>query len=319
MKRASSRAAAVVGVLLAVSRVASAQTAEDRETARRLFEQGKTRRDAGDAKGALESFRAADALMNVPTTKLAVARAYVALGRLVEARDAAVAVAYIKETPSEPQPFVDARASASQLAAELAEKIPSLTITLQGPRPHTLTIDGEPVPPDAWGSPRRLNPGKHAVVARRGAREVKAEVVVVERRSETLTLDMPQQAEGPGPRGPSSPPPAASRERPLGPLVWIGGGLAAAGLATGVVAGILSMSNKSDADALCRDGKCPPPAHGSLDAAGTWATVSTIGFAAAGAGLALGAVGFAIRPGPAKQGSTAVLVRPGGAAIAGSF
>lgn len=337
MRRASSRALHLLfAVLPALASaavflrpdVASAQSADDRETARRLFEQGKSRRDAGDARGALEAFRAADALMNVPTTKLAVARAYVALGRLVEARDAAVAVAYLKAGRAEPQPFVDARAAAARLATELAARIPSLTIALHGPAPQTLTIDGEPVPRDAWGAPRRLNPGKHAVVARRGAREVKADVVVAERANDTVTLDMPL-ASGDDEAAPAAAAPASDRpssvtlgpppSRPLGPLVWIGGGVAVAGLATGAVAGLISMSNKSDADALCRDGKCPPPAYDALDAANRWATVSTIGFATAGVGLALVAVGLLVRPEPSRQGSAALLVRPGGAGLAGSF
>ena len=55
--------------------LASAQSEADKDTARKLFDEGKTRRDRGDIAGALESFKGADAVMNVPTTKLAVARA----------------------------------------------------------------------------------------------------------------------------------------------------------------------------------------------------------------------------------------------------
>ena len=222
---------------------ARAQTPEDRESARRLFDDGKSRRDRGDAAGALESFRAADALMHVPTTKLAVARAYLALGTLVEARDAALAVAQIPVAASgEPAPFTDARAAAARLAAEIAERIPSIAITLDGAPPDSLSIDGVVVPHEAWGAPRRVNPGKHTVVAKRGPREVTGQVVVAERDSASITLETSALAGGPAPEplreAPPPPPPPALR--PLGPLFWIGAGVGAAGLAVGTVAGAIS-------------------------------------------------------------------------------
>jgi hypothetical protein len=169
MRRASNRTVVIAAVLVLgglVPRLATAQTAEDRETARRTFDEGKARRDAGDAAGALESFRAADAIMNAPTTKLAVARAYLTLGKLVEAREAALKVAQIPVAPNESQPFQDARVSAAHLAGELAGRIPSLEVSIQGEQPEALTIDGVAIPREAWTAPRRVNPGKHVVAAR---------------------------------------------------------------------------------------------------------------------------------------------------------
>jgi hypothetical protein len=311
-----------MAALCLAPRPASAQTPEDRETARRLFEQGRTRRDSGDAAGALESFRAADALMNVPTTKLAVARAYLALGKLVEARDAALAVAQIPAATSEPTPFTDARAAAAQMATDIAGRIPSVTIAIDGDAPESLRIDGAVVPRDAWSAPRRVNAGKHVVVAklrsRGGSREVTQEIVVAEAENASVSLDTHALPEEPEPQAqPRREAPAVSR--PLGALFWIGAGVGAAGLAVGGLAGAISMSNKSHADSFCRDSKCPPPAYGSLDAASTWASVSTIGFVAAGAGAALAVVGLVLRPSSASPPGAALMVRPGGADLVGSF
>jgi hypothetical protein len=344
MKRASRRAprpnanraaCALLAVLVASSLAlaaapAAAQSPEDRESARRLFEEGKTRRDHGDAAGALESFRAADALMNVPTTKLAVARAYQALGKLVEARDAAMAVAQIPSPPTEPTPFIDARTAAAQLATQLAGRIPSIAIAFHGDAPASLGVDGEGVPRDAWSTPRRVNAGKHTVVAKRAGREVSAQVTVAEGESASVTLDtsaLPaDEAAATGSRAPSEAPSApsaasaaTSASRPLGPVFWIGAGLGAAGLMAGGVAGGISLANKSSADAFCRDAKCPPPAYPSLDAASTWATVSTVGFVAAGVGAAVAVVGLVLRPASATPTSAALWIRPGGAALLGSF
>jgi hypothetical protein len=64
---------------------ASEPTASEKETARGLMDEGHAKDDRGDHAGALESFRAADALMHVPTTGLEVGRQQVALKLLVAA------------------------------------------------------------------------------------------------------------------------------------------------------------------------------------------------------------------------------------------
>jgi hypothetical protein len=318
MKRASSIAAAllVAGALFAPA-LARAQTPEDRESARRLFEQGKARRESGDATGALESFRAADALMNVPTTKLAVARAYLAVGKLVEARDAAVIVAQLPVGANEPQPFTDARTAAAQLASEIAGRIPSISIAIQGGAPDSISIDGSTIPGEAWSAPRRTNPGKHTIVARFGGREITDEVTLTEGENASVAIDtgaLPSQAKPPQSRETQPLP------RPLGALFWAGAGLGAAGVAVGAAAGFVSLADKSHADSFCRDSKCPPAAYGSLDAASTWATVSTVGFIAAGVGCAVAGLGLAFRPSAAgPAGGAALVIRPGGADVVGRF
>jgi hypothetical protein len=298
--------------------LARAQTPQDRESARGLFEQGKLQRDRGDAAGALESFRAADALMNVPTTKLAVARAYLALGRLVEARDAAMLVAQIPLASSEPAPFTDARSAASQLASEIGKRIPSVVIAFEGEAPDSLSVDGVAIPSQAWSAPRRVNPGKHTVVARLGAREVAHDVVVGEGENASIALDTHDLRPRDAPPAPSDHP-VPAREPGLGAVFWVGAVAGAAGLAAGSVAGVLSLSNKSQADSFCRDGKCPPAAYPSLDAASRWATISTVAFTVAGAGAVLAGVGLFLHRSSASSATAALVVRPGGAYVIGSF
>src|SRR5262245_601390 len=94
MKRGSRLLASFLVLSLGLmASLAYAQSPGEREKARKLFEDGKSRRDRGDKGGALQSFQAADKIMAVPTTRLAVARALATLGRLVEAREAALSVA----------------------------------------------------------------------------------------------------------------------------------------------------------------------------------------------------------------------------------
>jgi hypothetical protein len=316
------------GVLLAAT-PARAQSSADKETARTLFEEGKTKRDRGDAAGALASFRAADAIMNVPTTKLAVARAHAALGQLTEAREAALAVALIPAAPNEPAPFVDARGAAAKLSTELSDRIPSVAIVVEGaPKDEEtiVTVDGAVVPKEAWGFPRRLNPGKHTIVAKVRGREVKNEVSLNEKQMQSVTLDVTSIAAAAPAADAAARPEAQPAKGPLSPLVWGGLGVAAVGVGLGTITGVVSMNNASELDVQCRDGRCPPGAHGSLDAAQTWATVSTVSFIVAGLGAGVATVGFFMgrkAPSEAAPGSSTAAVTPviglGTAGIAGRF
>jgi isocitrate lyase len=81
---------------------AGAQTDEQRNTARDLMDQGDERVAHQDYAAALTLYRAAHDIMNVPTTGIEVARTLSSLGKLVEARDAALEVLKLPEAPNEP-------------------------------------------------------------------------------------------------------------------------------------------------------------------------------------------------------------------------
>jgi len=345
-KRASRRiigAVAIAVSTLLASPPSFAQTAAERETARTLFEEGKVRRDKGDKEGALESFKAADALVSVPTTKLAVARAYLALGKLVDARDAAVQVANIPVAKKEPQPFTDARAAAAKLANDLQGRIPSITFDVVGapqdaPDDVQVEVDGVAVPAAALVAPRKVNPGKHTVVAKLKERDgqVQQDVTVEEKATKPVTLDVTEIAKKPkksavvatAPPPEKNPattePPNEEKKKGISPLVWIGGGVAIVGAAAGTVFGLMSMSDKESADQYCRDGKCPPPGHDAADSAKSEALISTISFAVAGVGAGVAIVGlFLSRSSKPSDKTGHVNVSPyvsyGAAGFTGSF
>lgn len=328
-----------IAVALA-STPAFAQNAEERETARQQFEDGKKKRDSGDKEGALASFKAADALMNVPTTKLAVARAYLALGRLVEARDAAFRVSQIPVEKKEPQPFADARAASAKLAEDLAKRIPSVTLNLVGVPSDDeadVTIDGVAVPPAAANAPRKVNPGKHQIVAKLKERDegtVNKEFTIAEKEDKKIDVDLTELGKKPKKVAAVAPPPPATTttttttieppapppDKKMSPLVWIGGGLAIAGAGVGTAFGLMSMSDKATADESCREGKCPPQAHDALDSANQNALISTIGFAAAGVGVGVAVVGFFLSKSPKSQTARVTpFISASGAGLYGSF
>ena len=273
--------------------------------------EGRTDRDKADLKGAVKAFAAADALMHVPTTGLELARAQVAVGQLVEARDTALRVTRIPEKPGEPAPFKAARDAAASLNDELGTRIPSLTVALKnlpaGATP-TVDIDGDAVPAEMLGQPRKLDPGHHVVSAKAGSAAGKQEVDLAERESKDVTIELPAQvaqAEAkPQDTAPPEPPPESSGGNKL--LLFGGFGLAGAGVIAGSVTGLLAISkaNSIKGSSACSGTSCNPSVDGDLSAGKTMATISTVSFIVAGVGAALGVTSFFV------GGSSAAPNRP---------
>ncbi len=331
------RLAAAVGLALVLGAgLAHAEpTAADKETARRLMQEGRGKRDANDLQGALKSFQAADAIMQVPTTGLEVARTEIALGQLVEARDKLLTIVRSPQVAGEPKPFLEARAAAKQLGADIEPRIPTLTITLRnvpsGATPE-VAVDGVAIPAAALQEPRAVNPGYHLVTAAAGGANGRAEVSVPERGTKEVVLELP----APSPAGaePSTAPPPAQPEPPPKPagsrghtLAYVGFGIGVAGIVAGSITGYLALSSFNSAKSNgCIDNRCPPSTYGDLDNASTMATVSTIAFAVGGAGVVAGVIGlFVGKPsGEAKAAAHAGAtfhpwVGPASAGLAGSF
>ena len=335
---ASSRALAVVLVLFAIAIPRSAWSAapspEEKETARAMMDAGHAQRDAGDHKAALALFDGADAIMHVPTTGLEVAREYVALGQLVEARDAIQRVIRSPKTEDEPEVFREARNKAAALDDELVKRIPAVRITVSGApedAPMQIMVDGQPVPVAALVAPFRMNPGHHVVVATVASTDVRQEVDVTEGQTVPVTLAFPSSASAPEANAPSPSEPSAEGGGGASAVPWLrwgGFGLAAAGIGVGAVTGAMSLSSTNSAKEHCVNNNCPPSSWSDIDSAHTTATVSTVAFCAAGVGAALAVISLFIDSHASSASPTAsakIHVRPapwiglGGSGIAGTF
>ncbi len=325
--------------VLVVSTAHADPTSADRETARTLMQQGREAVAKGDLKEALKRFKGADDIMHVPTTALEVAKTYVALGQLVEARDFIAAIRQIPTKPNDPAPFKDARAKADDLDHSLDGRIPSLVITVKGVpdgEQANVTVDGNAVAASALGLPRAVDPGHHVVVAKMTSKAAtgdgKQEVDVKEGQQKpvevTLTITAtPAPTEPPPEAPPEAPPPTTSHGPTL--LTWVGVGLAGAGLVTGGVAGGVSLSKTSALRSECPNHDCGPGQQSDYNTANTTATISTVGFIVAGAGAALAAVTLLVghqegSPAPAAPPKDEGLVlRPwlglGAGGVSGSF
>jgi hypothetical protein len=334
LARHAARAVALSLLLATASAWAGEPSAADRETARMYMAEGRAKRDGKDLKSALRAFEAADAIMHVSTTSLEVARTESMLGLLVEARDRALRIARSTPRPGEPHPFVEARAAAQTLAAELESRIPSIRVTIQHPRPGLrLWIDGRRLPSIAIGLGRKLDPGSHVIVVKADGFEKTLTVQVLERESKDVPIDLAPPPPPPAPvasqPASAAPPPEASAETPRRRPPWMTVGvvsLAAGGVGVvlGAVTGAMSLSQTSTIQSQCTAGVCPRTLSDGSDTASaisnarTLATISDVGFIVGGVLAAVG-VTFVVLGSSHHTSSMALELGPGSVTLGGTF
>lgn len=323
--------AAGVAMLLATSPALAVPTAAQRETARRLMDEGKERTRAGDKERALEAYQKAHQLMKVPSTGIALTKAHLALGHLVEARDVALEVVRMPRESSEPAVFEKARREARELDASIKPRIPTLRIVVKGGPATHVTVDDAEVAPLLLGEPVAMNPGKHTVAAKNAdGADKRADVELAERDAKQvdLVLPVPKPAVvlAPAEPRPAPTPPGGGERTKVANVLVVGGfGIAAVGLVTGGIMGALTLSKAGSLKAQCEKDICDPAAKNDLASAGTFGAISTIGFAVGGAGLVVGVVGLLLPKTKAEallqstERRAAVWLGPGGVGVRGSF
>lgn len=284
---------------------ASAQTAGERETARRLMDRADETMERGEYKAALTMYLGAHEIMHVPTTGVEVARAYAAMGKLVEARDAALDVLRMPVAQDEPKAFTLARATADRLARDLVLQIPQLYVEIvpsEASQHATLSIDGREVPAVAAKLPQALNPSEHRIrVQAAGFYTVERQFTLNKGEQFSLRIDMERdphyattsgaiadRAVTSGPNSAGQPSRAAPDRSALPWPAWLGFGVGAGGMALGTVAGILSLSRTSNARTHCSGNSCSPAAKSDIDAALLTANLSNVGFAVGIVGIGVG-------------------------------
>jgi hypothetical protein len=270
-------------------------TASAVESARNLMDIGYDKFDHRDFAAALVAFRAADSIMHVTTTGLAVGRALIKLDSLLEARDALLRVSRIPVAADESLPLRRGRREAEKLQRELADKIPSLHIALELPsntQGVALSIDGTPVPRALIGQPQKMNPGRHRIELRATGHEpVRREFSLAVGQQAKLVLRLAATAKPAAPLAGTS---DSMFSRPLPTMSTVGFGVAGAALIVGGVTGGLALSAAADAKAGCDDNGCPLENEPAADRALVLAHTSTVSFAIAGVAAAVGMAGLVL-------------------------
>jgi len=143
----------------------------DKATARELTIQGGDSLKAKDFQGAADRFGRAQNLFVAagapvpPTVRVGLARAYVALGKLVGAQELYSKVTHEVLPPNAPAPLVSAVEDAQRELAALAPRVPGVVIQVKGADTARVTLDGAEVPSAAFGVKRPADPGQHVVRA----------------------------------------------------------------------------------------------------------------------------------------------------------
>lgn len=328
----------VVTPLLVVSAASAKDLSEiseiDKETARRLLDEGDALFAKGDFEGALEKYRAADDIMGVPTTATEVGKTLEKLGRLVEARDAYLRIVRYPKQEDEPAVFRKARKTADAKAAALAERVGTLTVrvSLGGERRSevALTIDGTAINAAAIGHGISVDPGTRSVkLSAAGYLPVEEEVTLDEGGEETLEIrldvdpDAPDEPPPPKPKGGVGP---GTQEAGFPVFATIGFAVGGAGLILGGVTGGLALSEEGGlADACTGEKLCPQESQSDIDRANLFANLSNVGFAVGAAGAIFGVVALFTLDAPTDDAtdppsvSLTPIIGPTGAWLRGTF
>jgi hypothetical protein len=213
--------------------------------------------------------------------------------------------------------FAKARTEAKALAKDLEPKIPQLTLELEHAPPGVrVLVDDAEVAPAALSSPLALNPGKRVVRATLGALEERAEVELDAGQTRKLNMDLSKLAE---PKGPKRTTEVAPTSPGTSPWVYVGFGVAGAGVLVGGVTGALALSKGSTVDDGCVDARCPPSTHDDIDSGRMLGNVSTVAFIVAAVGAGIGGVALLSSSKEKAAPKVQAWVAPGSAGLRGRF
>ncbi len=281
MRRRIRFALGLAGALLLGAHAAYAQpheaSAGDRDTVRKLLDDGDAAMAKKDFAGALKLYQGARGYMDVPVTAFSVAQAQAGLKLYLEARDTALAVGRLPKGTNEPNEFLQARKDADALATKLDGLIPSIQVQVNGAPADAapdVSVDGDVVPAASALLPRRVNPGKHHVdVKLAGFAPGSADLDLTE-GSELVPVKIDlkpagSDANGNG-NGNDHPQPEPSGGKKINILLPIGGAVAGAGLIITIGTGAAALS------------KGKPAGNGLADAADV-----ALAFTIAGAGVGI--------------------------------
>ncbi len=303
--------ALATGAVVTSSVPAFAQSDEDKAAARQFATDGAKAMDQKRWTDAIDLFTRAESLVHSPQHLVFLARAHVAIGRLVKAREYYLKVVKEDIPAGKPKAWTDAKTAAQAEITPLEPKIPQLKIVVEGgdAKNAEVKLDGEVVKSALIGLPRPVDPGEHTLEAKDGnGATAKQTINLAEGANETVTLKLEAGKGGTGdkkdppPPDPKDQPPPEKKDPPpdagegpsrVLPFTLIGVGVV--GLAVGTVFLLKWQGTRSDADALCPNGTCPVgdlPKVNELD--DQWKGYRTLSFIGYGVGIVSAGVGLTL-------------------------
>jgi len=320
-----------LAAVLLMTSPAEATTPAERETARQLMAQGDRAMATDSAASAAESYRKADALVGMPTTALALGKAELAQGHLVEALDAFGRARRHPVKADTPDVLVQATEEATRLDEETSARVPTLLIDVGVVEAMLrVKVDGVPYAGLEGSTPLKLNPGRHELeLEAEGYFPTTLSVTVAERERTRRTVELKKRPE---------PPPAPTEQPPItggdsvappsadeGIQPWTIAGLSFGGAAL-VVAGItggVALSRTSALRDRCGGSVCPDDERSAHDGLITLSNVSNAMWVVGGLVTTAGVASLVIDLN--AEGSDEIAISPwggptqGGLLLGGSF
>lgn len=273
-------------------------TDEERAGARAAATSGIDAFQKGQWQKSIDYLERAEAIIHSPVHLTFMAQAQEELGRLVKAQENYLRVLRDPATGSAAD---RAKETAQERIEALKPRIPKLTIQVlpKEATDYAVFIDEEVVPASLVGIPSPADPGTRTILVRRGETEVRETIELPEGGEAEVTLELPLEAQKPGPvRVEDSSP---TKSNGLKYAAYAALGVGAIGVGAGAVFGLMSNGRNAKGDTLCEketgDVSCDglpsdDPIAGRVtkydDQAGTFTVASVIGFGMGGAGLATG-------------------------------
>ena len=338
----------ILPLLLGLSRLAVAQSDQERSAARAAAEQGMQAYSAGNWQKAVVYLRKAQSIFDAPTHLLYIARAEAKLNHLVEAREAYIKLDRTTLAPNVSDAFRQAKQSGIDELPAIEARLPYITLIVTGGSATQLLVDETEMSVTAVGVPFPINPGEHVFQAM--SESLASEQIresFLESAKKTLELHLasvrPSGAavgsfENPGKQATSSTtmshPKDGSAGLKIGEYIAYGAGVLGVGTGIYFVIKWSNAANEADqaysqfvvnqcrsvATTDCRN----QAAHvSSLDREAAHAgTISTVGYAIGAAGLGTGLAMMLLRQGHEEQLATEQLhayLGPRSAGIWGRF
>jgi len=256
---------------------------------------------------AIDLFRKADARFHSPMFTVFIARCQDKLGRPADALANMERAANEQLADYAPASFRKAQDEARAAIPALMMRVPTVTVDAAGGSGATLVIDGKPA---AFGTPVRLNPGNHQVVAMSAGESQKQEVSLAEGQAENLRFEFGvDQVTG------ADNDTGASYVAP-----GIAFGVGGVGLLIGAVAGGIFIGRADEHKEACSDdGVCPPELAAEGEEIRTLGDVSTAGFVIGGVGLVTGTVLMIVTSTDSGGEPAALRLGPTGASLTVAF
>jgi hypothetical protein len=273
----------------------------DAAAAEQLFTAGREAFEKGDFASACPKFEESQRLDPAAGTLINLAACYEKLGRLASAWETWRGALQVLSPADERRPAVQ------RLADAMEKRIPRLFIELAPGAPPGTRVSRDSVDLGAasLGVGLPVDPGRHLVIATAPGRlERRYDVEVAEGKTEKLVVEPgeerapepPPSTAKPAPTRAPAPTPPADRTASSGgtrTLGFVVAGAGALGILTGSVTGIIALQKKSamldDCEQVDSGYACGPDGLDAARSGDTFATVSTIAFAAGaiagGAGL----------------------------------